>query len=131
MAARKTYEQASKQARDALAAAVLSDPGSHFPYKRDAVQEVLDANPNMGPGVPGEAEGADDDSRTVADYMTEAIADASEAYVTAQAAYLKDGTDESRSAYDAARDQLQAARLDHRARRGNEFTVGAAARRAG
>lgn len=131
MAARKTYAQARDAAQASVAQAVLADPNSHFPYKREAVQRVLDDAPAMGPGVPGELDGAEDDSRSVEDYMTEGIADASEAYVSAQAAFLKDPSDDNRARYETARDRLQAARLDHRKNRGETFTIGAAARRAG
>jgi hypothetical protein len=132
MAARKkTYAEVLVESRQALAAARLADPGEHFPYKRDAVQAVLDEDRPMGPGSPGQLDGAEDRSRNVGDYITEEIADASEAYVAAQAALLADPSEENKQAYDAATDRLQAARLDHRARRGETYTIGAAARRAG
>lgn len=131
MAARKTYAQALEQGAKLRAQAVLTDPNSHFPYKREAVQDILEEDPPMGPGNPEGEDGTQDTTRTVADYMTADIADASEEYIAAQEAYLRSPDEETRAEYDAARDRLQAARLDHRGNRGSSFTVGAAARRAG
>lgn len=125
----KTYAAAQAQARQVIAQARLDDEGEHFPYKHADVIAVLAENAPMGPGVPGGQDGTEDTSRRAEDYITEGIADASRDYVDAQAAYLADGSDENRSAYDAARDRLQAARLDHRRNRGNEFVIGAAAKR--
>jgi hypothetical protein len=127
----KTYGQAQEQARALLAQARLNDPNDHFPYKHAAVTALIKKGASMGPGVPGQVDGADDTSRTVDDYTSQGIADASRDYVDAQAAFLEDPSDENRDAYNAARDRLVAARLDHRAERGQGFTVGAAARRAG
>jgi hypothetical protein len=127
----KTYTAAVEQARAMLAAARLADPDDHFPYKIDEVLAVLDADPPMGPGVPGGVDGAEDVSRNVGDYMTVDIANASHAHVAAQEAWLASPTAENRSEYEATRDRLVAARLDHRTYRGDGFTVGAAARRAG
>lgn len=127
----KTYAQAVEQQRRAVAEARLSDPDEHFPYKLDTVLGLIDEDPPMGPGVPDRADGADDTSRTVGDYMTRQIAEASSGYVLAQETFLTDPSAENRQAYDAARDRLVAARLDHRQNRGQDFTVGAAARRAG
>lgn len=126
----KTYGQAQEQARALLAQARLNDPAEHFPYKHDTVIALLDENPAMGPGVPGQTDGADDTSRTAEDYTSRGIADASAAYIDAQAAFLADPSDGNRQAYESARDELVAARLDHRTNRGQGFTVGAAARRA-
>lgn len=126
-----TYGEAAEQARAQLAAARLADPGEHFPYKHDVVMALLDEDPAMGPGTPGGADGTNDRSREIADYMTRDIADASGNYIDAQAAYLADPTDANRAGYEAARDVLLAARLDHRQGRGAGFTIGAAARRAG
>lgn len=127
----KTYAEVVEQNRQALARARLSDPAEHFPYKHQAVTDLLEQGALMGPGVPDGADGADDDSRTIDDYMSQGIADASRDYVDAQAAYLEDDSPENWTAYAVARDQLQAARLDHRNNRPATFTVGAAARRAG
>jgi hypothetical protein len=131
MAKPKTYGDAMAQARAVLNRTRLDDPDEHFPYKRDAVRQLLDEDPPMGPGVPGGQDGTQDRSRTVSDYITPDIADATADYIDAQAAYLADVSDENRQAYDAARDRLQAARLDHRQNRGQGFTIGAAAGRAG
>jgi len=132
----ETYAEVVDSNRRALAQARLSDPDEHFPYKHAVVTELL-AQPGlpMGPGVPehqGRAgtDGAGDDSRTIEDYMSPGIADASRDYIDAQAAYLEDPSDANQDAYDAARDRLLAARLDHRSNR-DGLVVGAAARRAG
>lgn len=128
----QTYAQVVEQSRQALARARLNDPAEHFPYKRDVVDALLaDPEQPMGPGVPGGVDGAEDTSRTLADYMSAGIAAATDAYIAAQAAYLEHAGDDTLAAYNTARDQLQAARLDHRQNRGDEFVVGAAARRAG
>lgn len=127
----KTYAAAVEQAQSAIAAARLADPAEHFPYKIDEVLDLLDTDPPMGPGIPGGTEGTADTSRSVGDYMTADIAQASHAYVAAQEAWLANPTPENRSEYEAARDRLIAARLDHRSNRGDGFTIGAAARRAG
>jgi hypothetical protein len=126
----ETYAEVVEANRKALAQARLSDPNEHFPYKHQDVTSLLDGEALMGPGIPGEIEGAEDDARTIDDYMSRGIADASRDYVAAQAAYLKDPSDANGDSYNAARDQLQAARLDHR--RGREgFVVGAVTRRVG
>ena len=125
----QTYEQVVEESRRAFAQARLSDPEDHFPYKHDVVVALIEENPPMGPGIPGESEGDTDRSRTVADYITPALADATRDYVEAQEADLREPSPETRSAYEAARDRLVAARLDHRQNRGNGFTIGAAARR--
>jgi hypothetical protein len=126
-----SYGEAYEKARAGLAAARLGDPDEHFPYKHDAVIDLMDSDPPMGPGVPDGVDGTEDTSRAVADYTSQGIADASGAYIEAQAAYLRDPGEDTRAGYEAARDALVAARLDHRINRGNGFTVGAAARRAG
>lgn len=125
----RSYAAAVEQAAALVAAACLKDPDGHFPYKHDTVIALLEENPPMGPGSPGGTDGGDDRSREAADYISVGIADATRDYVDAQAAYLLDNT--KRDEYDAARDRLQAARMDHRAKRENTFTVGGAARRAG
>lgn len=127
----KTYGEAHAAGVKLLSEARLNDPGEHFPYKHDVVIALLEDNPPMGPGVPDGVDGTDDRSREAADYMSRDIADASADYIDAQAAYLADPSASNKAAYEAARDQLQAARLDHRQGRGAGFTVGAAARRAG
>ncbi len=126
-----TYAEVVEQNRQALAQATLADPNSHFPYKHDTVIALLDEGVPMGPGMPGGHTGDNDDSRTIDDYMTRGVADASAAYVAAQAAHLEQGTPESLDAYNAARDELLAARLDHRQNRPATFTIGAAAGRGG
>lgn len=130
-ARRKTYSEVLDQNRRNLAAARLTDPDEHFPYKLEDVLDLIQEDPPMGGGVPGGIDGTEDRSFEVADYITAAIAEASEAYIQAQADFLDNPGDETRSAYEAARDRLNAARLDHRTNRGNTYTIGAAARRAG
>lgn len=126
-----SYGDAVAKASAQIRTARLSDPGEHFPYKRAEVDALIEENPPMGPGMPDGQEGVDDRSREAVDFTSSGIAAATEDYVNAQAAYLKDPDDDNRSEYDAARDRLQAARLDHRVNRANTFTVGGAARRAG
>ncbi len=126
-----SYAEVVEANRQALAQATLSDPDSHFPYKHDVVTALIEQDGPMGPGAPGVKDGAVDDSRTVADYMSQGIADATRDYVDAQAAYVEDGGLDAYDEFCAARDRLLAARLDHRQNRPSTFTVGAAARRAG
>lgn len=126
----KSYAQVVDQSRQAIANARLNDPEEHFPYKRQAIDDLLNQAPAMGPGSPNGDTGESDNSRTVADYISADIATASKEYIDAQAAFLSDPSESNRAEYEAARDRLQAARLDHRAKRGDGFTVGAAARRA-
>jgi hypothetical protein len=127
----KSYGDVTAAAQAQIRAARLRDPGEHFPYKRDAVEALLAEDPPMGPGITGGHEGVDDRSREVADYTSPGIAAATDDYITAQEAYLRSPSDDTKSEYDAARDRLQAARLDHRANRANTLTIGGAARRAG
>lgn len=132
-----TYAEVADQNRQALAQAALDDPNSHFPYRHAAVTAMVEQPGRpMGFGVPDEpgyagTDGAGDTSRTIEDYMSQGIADASRDYIDAQAAHLEQGTGETRERYDASRDRLLAARRDHRQNRGRSFVVGAAARRAG
>jgi hypothetical protein len=127
----KTYGAAHEAAVVMLDAARLADPDEHFPYKHDAVTALIAENPPMGPGIPDGIDGTQDTSRTVADYITSDIADASRDYIDAQAAFLSARSDDTQAAMDAARDRLVAARLDHRQNRGQGFTIGAAAPKAG
>lgn len=103
----------------------LNDPGEHFPYKHETVTALVAENPPMGP------DGPDDDRLRAEDYISPAIADATKAYIDAQAAYLSDPGDGTRAAYHGARDQLQAARAAHRKHRITMNVVGIRARRAG
>lgn len=127
----KTYAQAQEVAQNALAAARLADPDEHFPYKLDAALAAIDEGGPMGPGIPGGPDGNQDSSREIGDYLTAAIAQASAAYVAAQETYLRDRTPDTLAEYQRARDELVATRLDHRQNRGDGFTIGAAARKAG
>lgn len=125
----ETYAQVAARQAQERAQARLADPGEHFPYKHDVVTGMLAEGTALGPGVPGEVDGDSDSSRTIDDYMSQGIADASRDYIDAQAAWLAKPSGGNRAAYQAARDRLLAARLDHRQNREDGFTVGAAARR--
>lgn len=100
--------EALAQARDLVAQARLTDPGEHFPFKIKAARDLVAKDTPMGPAGPK------DTSVTAQDFMTERIAEASKAYVDAQAAYLANSTPSSRERYDMARDDLIAARRAHR-----------------
>ena len=102
------YNEALAQAGAILRQGQLNDPGEHFPYKQGAATSLLEANPPAGPNGPG------DTTRRISDYISQAIIDASAAYVAAQQAYLEDPSQENREAYHACRDELIAARIDHR-----------------
>jgi hypothetical protein len=106
-----SYGEALAQARESVSAARLRDPDEHFPYKADVVADLIEVNAPMGPGGP------DDDRVKAEDVMSRRIAEASEAYIAAQAAHLDTPTDGSRSAYEAAKDDLVAARKTHRRNR--------------
>lgn len=104
----------------------LSDPGEHFPYKHAEALALLEEDPPYGP------DGEDDDRLRVSDYLSREIADATNAYVNAQAAYLADAGDGTRAAYSAAKEALVAARQAHRVNRpAGPVVVGIRARRAG
>lgn len=127
----KSYGEAQVQAARLVSQARLADPNDHYPYKIDEALALIDEDRPMGPGNPDGEPGSNDRSRTVSDYITPGIAQASDDYIGAQAAYLENPSDDTRQAYDSARDRLVAARLDHRSNRDTGFTIGAAARRAG
>jgi hypothetical protein len=91
-----------------VAEARLADPDEHYPYKHDAVSTLIADNPGMGPEGPG------DMAAQAEDFMTQRIADASAAYIDAQAAYLADSSRGKREAYEAAKEDLVAARKAHR-----------------
>lgn len=96
------------KARADVAAARLADPDEHFPYKHEVVVDLVDKNPPMGP------EGPKDASVSAEDFMTRRIADASAAYIAAQEEHLLDPSPATASAYEAAKDDLVAARRTHR-----------------
>jgi hypothetical protein len=125
----ETYAEVVARTARERAQARLDDPGEHFPYKHKTVTGLLSKGVTLGPGIPGQTEGADDESRTIDDYMSRGIADASRDYIAAQAAWLTNPDEQTSAAYEAATDRLQAARLDHRQNREAGFTVGAAARK--
>lgn len=102
----ETYGDAQASARQALASARLADPDEHFPYKTADAKAALKRR--MAPDA------STKDDVTGADYTSTRIIEASEAYVTAQEAYLSDPSRANRSAYEAARDDLVAARRTHR-----------------
>lgn len=107
----KTTGEVMAQARQDIAEARLADPDEHFPYKLAAVQTLVKKDAAMGPSGPA------DDSVSVQDFMSPRIAEASAAYNDAQAAYLADPTPGNHSAYEAAKDDLVAARKTHRRNR--------------
>lgn len=89
----------------------LNDPDGHYPYKADEVRALLAEDPPAGPGGP------DDDRARVSDFISEEIIDATEVYVEAQAAYVRDPGDAARADYQDAAAKLVEARRAHRARR--------------
>jgi hypothetical protein len=89
----------------------LDDPDEHFPYKRDHVDLLIEENPAAGPGGP------DDYSATLRDFISPGIAEGSDRYIQAQAAWLVDPSADTQSAYRAAAEDLAAARSRHRANR--------------
>jgi hypothetical protein len=107
----KSTGEVIAQARQDIATARLADPDEHFPYKLGAALGVLKKDAPMGPGGP------DDKSATASDFMSQRIAETSAAYNEAQADYLKDPSPANRSAYEAAKDDLVAARKTHRRNR--------------
>lgn len=95
----------------------LRDPDEHYPYKHAEVTALVAADPPAGPSGP------DDDRARVSDFMSQEIADASDGYIAAQAAYLRDPGDATREAYEQAKRLLVAARAAHRANRGAGPTI--------
>lgn len=90
----------------------INDPDGHYPYKITAVLDLIEQNPPAGPSGP------DDARAEVRDFTSVAIAEASAAYVNAQARYVENPADpEFKSIYQTARDTLIAARQRHRANR--------------
>ena len=86
-----SYADAIVEAQNLVRKGRLADPDEHYPYKRDdAVQGGLQP----------------------------AVADACQAYVEAQKAYLEDPGDGTRSEYEAAKQALVDARRADRAARG-------------
>lgn len=95
----------------------LDDPGEHYPYKHGEVMALIEENPPAGPGGP------DDDRVRVRDLISPAIADASAEYIDAQAGYVRDPNEETKAAYEVARDVLVDARRRHRENRPAAPTV--------
>jgi hypothetical protein len=100
------YGEVHAEARAALAGARLADPNEHFPYKTSDARAAM--RRKMAPDE------AVKDDVTGADFTSARIIEASEAYVTAQAAYLADPTPAKKVTLDAAADDLVAARKNHR-----------------
>jgi hypothetical protein len=100
-----SYGEAQAKARELTSQARLRDPDEHFPYKTADARAALKRKA-MGPTGGSDVTGAD--------FLSARIIDASEAYVAAQAAYLAEPTQATRSALDAATDDLVAARKTHR-----------------
>lgn len=104
----------------------LDDPDEHYPYKHAHVSALIEENPAHGP------DGPDDDRVRVEDFISQRIADATRDYIDAQAAYLTDPGDGTRSDYEHAKQALAEARAEHRANRpAGPTIVGVRARRAG
>jgi hypothetical protein len=106
--AAQSYADAMARSRALLAGARLADPGEHFPYKHAAVSALIEENPPAGPM------GEDDTRVRVRDFISPAIADATRDYVDAQAAYLARPGEDTKAAYEVARDILTEARRRHR-----------------
>lgn len=104
----QTTGEALAAARDAVGAARVADPDEHFPYKLAAAEGVLKRKTPMGPDGPKDA------SVTGEDFTSRRIVEATAAYVAAQEAYLLDGSAVNREAFQAATDDLVAARRAHR-----------------
>lgn len=104
----RSMGDAVAKARADIAAARLADSDEHFPYKLDAVRELVQKDAPLGPAGPK------DSSVAVQDVMSARIAEASAAYVEAQARHLENPTPATKNAYEAAKDDLVAARRSHR-----------------
>lgn len=113
----RSYGDAVTRAQDLVRAGRLADPGEHFPYRHDAVTALLAENPPAGP------KGEGDDSKRVSDFMSTRIADATQAYVAAQQAYLENPGDATLAEYQEKTDDLTAARRAHRRKRGGEMSI--------
>lgn len=103
-----SYGEAWAVAEAMLRAGKLADPDEHFPYKHEQVSELIAENPPAG------RRGPDDDSVRISDFISQDIADASKAYIDAQAAYLADPTRANRRRYEVEKELLVAARRTHR-----------------
>lgn len=99
------------------ATARLNDPNEHFPYKKADALAVLRDNAPAGP------EGPDDDRATARDFISEDIIEATDAYITAQAEWLKDPSETTRANYVSRAALLVEARKAHRSNRPNGSTV--------
>lgn len=104
------YGDVQAKARKMVAQARLADPDDHFPFKTSDAKAALKRK-GMGP----DADARDD--VTGADYTSTRIIEATEAYIAAQAAFLDTPSRANRSAYNAATDDLIAARRTHRRNR--------------
>lgn len=102
-----SYGEAHDKAMQMLADARLADPDEHFPYKAADAKSALKAK-NLGPDADTKAD------VTGADFLSARIVEATEAYIAAQRAYLADPTKANHQAYEAATDDLAAARRTHR-----------------
>lgn len=113
-----TYAEALAEARTLVNQARLDDPDEHYPYKHEEVSALIAENPPAGPNGP------EDDRLRIRDMISQPIADASRDYIDAQAAYLADPSEETKAAYDVARDVLVEARRRHRADREGMAVIG-------
>jgi hypothetical protein len=89
----------------------LDDPAEHFPYKREHVDALIAENPPAGPNGDG------DRSASLRDFISPAIAECSDLYIQAQAAWLRMPTSENSASLRAAAEDLEEARARHRANR--------------
>jgi len=113
-----SYAAALARAQELIRQGRLADPGEHYPYRHVDVSALIEENPPAGPNGP------DDDRVRVRDLTSPAIADASRDYIDAQAGYLRDPGEETRAAYEVARDVLVEARRRHRAERASAAVIG-------
>jgi hypothetical protein len=113
--AEKTYAELVAERAAVLGRARLADPAEHFPYKREAARRA--AEDDTAPAkvwVWDPRRGLVPEDRPTADFLPEAVADATEAYVAAQAAYLAAPGAGTKADYEAIRDALVAVRQEHR-----------------
>lgn len=104
-------------ARKAPMAEHIDDPSGHFPYKIDRALRAVREDAPAGP------DGPDDDRVRTGDFLDEAIAQATNEYVQAQAEHFRTDTAETLEVMQAAAERLVEARRAHRDGRGDAPTV--------
>lgn len=116
-----SYAEAVPAAQALLRKARLADPGEHFPYRREAAQDAIDDDAPLTVWAWDPRRGLAPTLASTAEVLTEALADATGAFIAAQEAYLRDpGTE---AAYRDAQDALVAARRAHREHRGDRHGI--------